>query len=222
METPHNYFAGYGPRLGDGVKITEHPKPKVPEFLPGDMARVKPMAFFPKLAVWAMNKCLYPHCDYFHHFTIRTYIPDEDDYEIKEAIGSGMKDGRLSWYKDYEVYRSTDLRMVFYGSMACAKYSRYGRAKYDFILFVKVFFGVIGAEFHLLRTKHHFRKVHPSELHFGKDDEFVCTEAVYEISYLQAQLAGNPYMAILPPDVVSIPPAIQWVINHDTKLMRIK
>ncbi len=184
-------------------------------YIPGDIGRIKPTGAGSKAASWLMNRVLTPHTDYFHHFVIRTYIPDEKDYEILEAIGTGVRIGRLSWYKDYEVYRLTDKLAILRGDLACAKYSRFGRSSYDFILFAKTLAGVLRAESGILFKEHHLRKVHCAELPYAQDDEFVCTELAYEVTYLQ----GAP---ILSPKVVSLPPAIQEVINEGKQLRKVE
>ena len=153
-----------------------------------------------------MNLILTPKTEWFHHFIIRSYITDEDDYEIMESIGSGVRHGRLSWYKVYEVYRLDDPDAVGRGPVACQKFSRYGRAPYDFVLFTKLLAGVVRVVSRNLVKEHRLRKIHCAELPYARDDHFVCTETVYEVTYLM----GDP---ILPWYVVSLPPAIQEVIN---------
>lgn len=177
-----------------------------PLYKAGDIGRVPPTDFIPRMGLKLMNIIFGPHCDFFHHFVIRTGIPDEDDYEIKESIASGVKAGRLSWYKNYEVYRLPNPEAVARGEMACAKFSRFGRATYDWLLFAKILAGTAKVEVGILWHEHHFRKIHASELPYAKDDHFVCTETAYEISFLM----GEP---ILPWTVVSIPPAIQEAID---------
>lgn len=175
-------------------------------YLAGDIGRVKATGLMSKISSWMMRRIFVPDTEAFHHFVIRSFIPDESDYEIKEAISSGVREGRLSWYKDYEIYRLPVPEAVANGELACAKYSRHGRASYDYILFAKIFMGVIVVETKILWHEHHFRKIHCAELPYARDNHFVCTEVAYEITWLM----GAP---ILPWYVVSLPPAIQEVIN---------
>ena len=128
------------------------------------------------------------------------------DYEIKEAIASGIRDGRLSWYRGYEILRLGNEEAVAKGEMACAKYSRFGRSRYDFLLFAKILAGVIRAEVSVLIKEHRFRRLRCAEIPYARDDEFVCTETAYEISYLQ----GDP---IVSPDVICLPPAVQEAVD---------
>lgn len=67
--------------------------------------------------------------------------------------------------------------------------------------------GVVVVVFKNLVKEHHFRKLNCRELPYAQDSHFVCTEVVYEITYLM----GAP---ILPWYVVSLPPAIQEVIDQ--------
>jgi len=172
----------------------------------GDIGRVKPTGLASKVGLWMMNKVLQPHCDFFHHFVVRSYITDEGDYEIMEAIASGVRLGRLSWYRDYEIYHLSDPEAVLKGAQACAKYSRYGRSRYDFPLFGKILVAVVLREIMLLLWEHRFRKLRCSELGYGRDNSFVCTEVAYEVAYLMG-------VALCPVDVVSLPPAIQEAID---------
>ena len=170
----------------------------------GDFVGVVASDFTSRLASKVMGLFIIPKTNLFHFFWIRTPIPDENDYEIKEAIPSGgMRDGRFSWYQDkeYRVFRILGKGISKKSDIACAKYSRYGRYNYNFLLSIKLLFGLVYCLYNQLVKEHKFRKIHVSELPYAQSDEFVCTEAVYEISYLM----GCP---IMPPNEVSIPPSI--------------
>lgn len=88
-------------------------------YKPGDIGRIKATGLMSRLATKAMNFIFTPKAGGFHHFVIRGSIPDEDDYEIMESISSGIRLGRLSWYKDYEVFRLGIAEAVEKGEMAC-------------------------------------------------------------------------------------------------------
>jgi len=175
-------------------------------YLPGDIGIMKATAFPSKIGSWALRKFFVPYTDNFHHFIIREPIPDENDYEIMESIGSGVRHGRLSWYENYKVYRVAMPEAVEKGEMACRKYSRYGRARYDYVLFVKILIGLLLRELSILVVEGHFRKVKCSELVYVENESFVCTEVVDKIT----ELMGAP---VVPEGVASLPPAVQEAID---------
>jgi hypothetical protein len=172
-------------------------------YLPGDIIGVKTTSGISLIISKLMRLFITPWTDLYHFF-----VKDEQDYEIKEAIASGIKDGRLSFYnnKEYRVFRIPIAASRKRANMACAKFSRYGRVSYDWWLAVKLFVGAFKCWFLQALKEGRFRKIRPEELPYVRDDEFVCTEVAYEVSYLM----GYP---IVHPDTACIPPAIIASLN---------
>jgi hypothetical protein len=178
------------------------------KYQPGDIVGVPTKGGISLLLNRICRLLITPSTELHHFFVIRTVLTEENDYEIMEAIASGIKMGRLSWYegKGYRVFRIPDPTTYAKAPWACATFSRFGRAKYDLGLYFKLFLGAFVCWQTQLLEEKRLRKIRPEEFPYGKDDEFICTEVAYEISYLM----GYP---IVDPNTASIPPAIQDSVN---------
>ena len=62
-------------------------------YQPGDIVGVTGGLF-----VRAASRIFAPRTTLYHFLVIGEAIPEEDDYMIFEAIASGVRVGRLSWY----------------------------------------------------------------------------------------------------------------------------
>ena len=113
----------------------------MPQYLPGDIVITK---WDNKLISWFTTKCFTPSFNGGHVFLVGEALPDSNDNVIYEAIGSGVRMGRLSWYSHtpYIVLRHkvnmTDNQLAGLGMAACREASDFGRKRYDFYLSVSI------------------------------------------------------------------------------------
>jgi len=174
----------------------------------GDIVGVKSTGITGKL-----NTAIFtPHTRLFHFAIIYTHIAREDDYIILHSTDKGIGVGRLSWYKDYRVFRLTkNIDIQLWGRIACANLTKLGKAKYDYLIFVKLLFGCLRAWLAQLLKDGRFRAIKPKELHYARDRRFTCTEAVNEAW----RSIGFP---IIPKGVVPLPAGIiQALIDKKLK-----
>ena len=143
------------------------------------------------------NGLVSPKSNTHHHVLLGPYIPDEEDWVVYESLYSGVRVGRLCWYKDRKlrVYRLNEE----IGLKAFAKASVYGRRGYDYILPAKLFmFGV----WYWLR--HGFKPIPYYLLKDSPNSGLLCTELVIE-SY-------RSFAKIIPDGVAATPAAIEQAL----------
>jgi len=137
-----------------------------------------------------------PRTFFYHYGLIDKYIESEDDYSIIESVNKGPTMGRLSWYtkKDYRIYRVNQDAKVFksiiedwnhtftnpIGEIAVDKASKFGRHGYDFLLFVKLFLGILVHQGGRLIRFQKPERMTPDEIPYGRDKALCCTELVFE------------------------------------------
>jgi hypothetical protein len=147
----------------------------------GDIVGVVNTGLMGQLA-WLAFK---PQTRLFHFLVIRSYLEEEDDYEIIEMLGgffpwepSGCRTGRLSWYRDrtYCVFRLNDPYALMLGKRAAKYASKFGRIQYDFGLFFKLPADCFRCWFWQIVKEHRLRRIRPNELKLVWDSIFVCTE----------------------------------------------
>jgi len=114
----------------------------------------------------------------FHFLDIGDYIPEEDDHEILEAIASGVRTGRLSWYKNdlYVVFRLNDPDAKEIGQSGHRIASKFGRWGYDYGMYGHLLIDLIRIYSRILVREHHLRRIRPEELPYHENHAFVCTE----------------------------------------------
>ncbi len=114
----------------------------------------------------------------FHFLIVGEYIPNEDDYVIYEAIGSGVRTGRLSWYAEdlYVVFRLTDPQSRKLGVQACREASRFGRWGYDYLMYLYLLLDLPVVIIRNLLKERRLRRVRPDELPYHENHAFICTE----------------------------------------------
>jgi len=131
--------------------------------------------------LWLSSNLLKPKTDRIHFFLIGDYLPWDDDYVILESIGKGIAVGRLSFYKpeDIEIYRvnlGRDPRLLeldrHLRRRVAAELTRVGRARYDYILYAQLILGAI-----TLLFKGKLPPYDPTDLPYGRNKEYICTEA---------------------------------------------
>ena len=118
----------------------------------------------------------------YHFLVIDRYIESEGDYEIHEAIASGVRSGRLSWYKDdlYVVFRHNALLGDEYvaglGEQACEKASDFGRWGYDYLMYLYLLYDVPRVVLRNLVKERRLRRIRPDELPYRENhDSAICT-----------------------------------------------
>ena len=149
--------------------------------MPGDMVLVENHGLMGRLAYLVFSPPTY----LFHALTIRSYLREEDDYEIIEMLGgilpwqpNGCRIGRLSSYRDrtFVVFRLNDPEVEKLGKKAAKYASDYGRAQYEFALFVILPTDCIRCWFWQLVNEGRLRRIRPEELKLVWNRQFVCTE----------------------------------------------
>jgi len=148
-----------------------------PRLYPADIGAVKGLG--PLL--WLSQHLLEPQTDRIHFFTIKQYVPWDDDYEILESIGKGIAIGRLSYYKpeDIEIYRVNLNRDPRLGELnkllrrqVVGELSKVGRARYDYILFAQLMAGAVA-----LLCQGKMPPWKPEQIPYGRNKAYLCTEA---------------------------------------------
>jgi len=164
---------------------------------PADIIRVKGTGTFGLLA----RSVFVPWTDRHHHALV--WRKSGDDYIILESVNKGLAVGRLSMYagSDVTFYRAVSLDFAT-RERACEELTRYGRAPYDYALYIRLVRNIIKAELGVLRSGHWFRKLHAYELPYGEDGWLVCTEAVA----LAFRLVN---WSLVPDGVMALPSAIE-------------
>ena len=147
----------------------------------GDLFATKNLGLLGKLASALMR----PKTDRFHFGLI--WRKTDSGYLILESIGKGIAVGRLSFYGDadikfYRVNCPQEIRRK--APMALTKY---GRAKYDYLLILKIVIqGFWGAIKNFVWGRGFY--VTAKDLTWSHNNSFVCTEAV-DIAYLSVGIS---------------------------------
>ena len=164
---------------------------------PADIIRVKSTGTFGLLA----RSIFVPWTDRHHHALV--WKRSGDDYIILESVNKGLAVGRLSMYvgSDITFYRAVNLDFAT-RERACEELTRYGRAPYDYALYIRLVRNIIKAELSILRSGHWLRKLHAYELPYREDGWLVCTEAVA----LAFRLVN---WSLVPDGVMALPSAIE-------------
>lgn len=157
---------------------------------------------------YASQAVFQPPTRLYHFLMIDRYIAREHDYEIHEAIASGVRSGRLSWYKDvlYVVFRPLsnfggDEFVATLGAEACELTSDFGRWGYDFMMYYYFLHDVPLIFLRNLIKERRCRRIRPDELPYRENHAVICTEFVANI---WRQSAGT-LVNIIPRGVTAIP-----------------
>lgn len=155
----------------------------------GDIVGLSPKGF-EKLLVGLIA----PKVNVYHHVILGSFVEDEEDWVIYESMPTGVKVGRLSWYKDQKikVYRYDEK----IGKKAVNRATLFGRRGYDFILPAKLL--MIGIWYWL---RNGFRLVPYDLLKDMPNSAMLCTELVVE--------AYRPFVKIVPDGIAATPSAIE-------------
>jgi len=143
----------------------------------GDIGAVKGEGVLPKLNAELTE----PYTDRFHFFLV--WKKAGDDWIILESIGKGIAVGRLSFYagQDVKIYRVNC--PAYYRHRAPLELTKWGRAKYDYILILKIFAQGIWAIFKNFLKGEGIHPIKASDISWKHNSTLVCTEAV-DIAYL--------------------------------------
>jgi hypothetical protein len=163
---------------------------------------------------WFLEHFFTPSTDRVHHFIIRDYIPDFDDYEFIESIhigvfGKGITHGYL--FKEYE---GKDVEIYVVNGIASElarkaplELIRYGKSPYDFFLIVNVLLQIPWVLLRTLIKERRFRKFRANDFRYKSDSAFLCTE-VYWHAY---NLVG---VNVIPPGVLPFPSAYKEALDN--------
>lgn len=172
--------------------ITKLDKFGRPIYEPGDIVAVANYNFLGRASRFFFE----PQTLFYHYALIGDYLEYMDDYVLIESVNKGPTMGRLSWYrkKNYRVLRVNPDCLKFaealngwrsiysqpIGDAVFNRASKFGRHGYDFMLFLKLFAGIVRFEIgRLLRFKG-FRRLTPADVPYARDKALVCTELVFE------------------------------------------
>ena len=131
---------------------------------------------------WLSYHCVVPQTNLFH-FLLIGYPINGGDYTILESIGKGPALGRLSWYKnrEYVVFRVNHEDGESLGERAWRLASKFGRRRYDWKLYAKIFAWALGYWTKEIFTGHiPPRPVYPTMIPYKTDQDFICIELVFE------------------------------------------
>lgn len=131
---------------------------------------------------WLSYHAIVPHTPLFHFLLIRDRRGSED-YEVLESIGKGVAVGRLSWYQkqEYVVFRPNHENADVMGRLAADLASKFGRRKYDWKLYLKIFAWALGYWTKEVFTGHiPPRPVTPAQIPYRTDHDLICVELVFE------------------------------------------
>ncbi len=119
-----------------------------------------------------------PKTRLYHFLIIGDYLTDEDDYEIYEAIASGVRTGRLSWYAEdlYVVFRLNDPDSEKLGKRAAQEASAFGRWGYDYVMYLYIALDLARIYGRMIFKERRVRRVRPGELTYRENHAFICTE----------------------------------------------
>jgi len=163
---------------------------------------------------WFLEHFFTPRTDRVHHFIIRDYIPDFDDYEFIESIhigvfGKGITHGYL--FKEYE---GKDVEIYVVNGIAPElarkaplELIRYGKSPYDFFLIANVLLQIPWVLLRTLIKERRFRKFRANDFRYKSDSAFLCTE-VYWHAY---NLVG---VNVIPPGVLPFPSAYKEALDN--------
>ena len=131
------------------------------------------VAFRGKVYQQALNSLIAPYSDRWHFAIITEYVPEDQDYVIAEMLSDGCRTGRL--FRDYKghhakVYRVPDAAT---GKRIAQATSRYGRTRYDYILFAWLFWTALR-----FWVRHGFQPVPYTWFTNFEDRPLICTELV--------------------------------------------
>jgi len=163
---------------------------------------------------WFLENFFTPRTDRVHHFIIRDYILDFDDYEFIESIhiglfGKGITHGYLfNEYegKDVEIYVVNGIAPEL-ARKAPLELIRYGKSPYDFFLIANVLLQIPWVLLRTLIKERRFRKFRANDFRYKSDSAFLCTE-VYWHAY---NLVG---VNVIPPGVLPFPSAYKEALDN--------
>jgi len=164
-------------------------------YQPGDIVGVAGGLF-----VRAACRIFTPRTTLYHYLVIGEEIPEEDDHMIFEAIASGVRVGRLSWYNNdqYVVFRVNHPESFTLGRTACRLASQFGRWGYDFAVYLYILYDVCAIYTKMLFRERRLRRIRPAELPYHENHRFICTELANAV---WAQV-GQP---VIPKGVMPVP-----------------
>lgn len=127
----------------------------------------------------------------------------KDDMELHEAIASGVRGGRLSWYQNdvYVVFRVTAPDAQEYGKNVGIAASEFGRWGYDYLMYLYLLYEVPRVFLRNLFKEHRARRIQPAELHYYDNHAVICTEFANKL-WLQE---GGASRAPIGPRVNALP-----------------
>lgn len=165
------------------------------------------------LGGWITGNLLEPKTDRYHHLIIRDYVPEVDDYEFIESasiglFGKGIRHGYL-----IEEYGGSDVEIYVVdcpeelARLAPLELIRYGKARYDFLLVVRLILQLPLIYPQILIGEKRLRKLRASDFKYTPDSSFNCLEAWWT-AY------ASVGVSLSPPDEPCFPSSIKQSLDE--------
>lgn len=120
-----------------------------------------------------------PYVHAFHHLLVGPSVPEDEDWIILESIGSGVRVGRLSWYRGQQiiVYRMPYKKItdIINANLIFDRATLYGRRGYDYLGLLQLAIWGIPKW-----IKGGFKPIPFDEIPSDHNSALICTELVVE------------------------------------------
>lgn len=148
----------------------------------------------------------YPPTRLYHFLVLDRHDTQRQDMELHEAISSGVRGGRLSWYQNdvYVVFRPSLLAGGItqeVGERVGIAASEFGRWGYDYLMYLYLLFEVPRVFLRNLVKEHRARPLRPDELRYYCDHAVICTAFANKLWLEQ----GGENFAPVGPRVIALP-----------------
>lgn len=137
-----------------------------------------------------------PYVHAFHHLLVGPAVPEDEDWIILESIGSGVRVGRLSWYRGQQAIVYRPPYDIDVGDLVFNRATLYGRRGYDYLQLLQL--AVWGIPKWIRGS---FKPIYYEEIPSDHNSALICTELVVE-AY------DYPYR-IVPEGIAATPAAIK-------------
>ncbi len=161
---------------------------------------------------WFCEHAFTPQTDRFHHFIIRQFVPEKDDYEYIESVNyglipKGMHHGLLFHDytgKDVEIYQMDCPSEL--AALAPLELLAYGKTGYDFGFYGQLLIQVPGILAKMLRERR-LRRLRPEDFHYHPNGAMNCVEAFWTAH-------NSVGVNLVPPDVPPMPAAYRQALLY--------
>ena len=155
---------------------------------------------------FASEAVFYPPTRLYHFLVLDRHDHLRSDMELHEAIASGVRGGRLSWYQNdvYVVFRPQGAppeEIEQLGKQVGISASEFGRWGYDYLMYLYLLRDVPRVFLRNLFKEHRARRIRPDELPCYNDHAVICTVLANRLWLEQ----GGENFAPIPAGVLALP-----------------